>query len=866
MEVIASHTNADFDTIASMLAAKKLYPGAHLLFTGSLERDLKRALSEIDFPYPIERPREIDLDSIDRLILVDIRQSSRIGPLSRIVSKEGLDIHIYDHHPDGRGDIRGSVEVVESCGSTTTILVLIIKERGIDITPHEATILMTGIYEDTGFLTYPSTTVKDYSAASFLLQKGADLVRVAQLLRKEMTPEDVSILDEFLKSTTTYTIGGVDVLIAEGHIEGYRGDISALAHRIRDIEDGECVFVMADTGERVHVVARSTTPRIDVGRIARILGGGGHPTASSATLKGMTLVQARERLLDAIRKVISPERTAGDIMSSPPITVPADTTLEDTIEVMRRFNINAVVVTEEGEFRGVITRQVLDKAIAHGLGSARVEDFMTTEVDLVEVTRPIEEIRKRVLSFGQRLLPVVSDRGKVVGVITRTDMLRLLHEEVSGRAESSRKVRYLTKQMKELLPQWVVDILREAGRIAESLSYRAYVVGGFVRDLFLGRENLDIDIVIEGDGIVFARGLAGRLNARITTHERFKTAVLLIPDGFRIDVATARLEYYEHPGALPSIEVSSLKLDLYRRDFTINALAVALNPDRFGELIDFFGGQRDIKDRTIRVIHNLSFVEDPTRALRAVRFAEKFAFRIGGHTLNLIKNAVRFDILKGIAGSRILYELKNILEEERSKETITSLHSLGLLRLIHPGIRWDEEMESLYERTKEALSWHRLLYTDERIERWSVLFLALTDSLPERELIGLAERLTMARKKIELLRMRKDGIIALENIHSEEDIKPSHLHTLLSPLPVEIILYLMGRTDSDRVRRDISTYITRLRYIRPHLNGNDLKRLGLPEGPVIGKVLKILLHKRLDGYITTREDEERFVREGIPFM
>ena len=243
MEVITSHTNADFDTFASMLAAKKLYPEARLVFSGSLEKGLRDALPAIDLPYIYEKAKDIDLDKVERLILVDVRHPSRIGPFADVAARDGVDIHIYDHHPASDGDLKGSVEVIKPYGSSTAVLTHIIKKKKIKLSPQEATILMAGIYEDTGSLSYPSTTPKDMEAAAFLLSNGADLNVVTGFLKKELSPEEVSLLNDLLQAQTSYTIGGAEVVVTEGYLENYTGgDISVLAHKIRDIEHGTGLF------------------------------------------------------------------------------------------------------------------------------------------------------------------------------------------------------------------------------------------------------------------------------------------------------------------------------------------------------------------------------------------------------------------------------------------------------------------------------------------------------------------------------------------------------------------------------------------------------------------------------------------------
>jgi tRNA nucleotidyltransferase (CCA-adding enzyme) len=871
MEVITAHTNADFDTFASMVAAKLLYPDARLVFPGSLEKKLAKALEEIELPYTFDRAKDIELESVTLLILVDVSGAARIGRFGEIIGRAEVEVHIYDHHPPPTGDtrIRPAKSVNEPYGSTTTILTHIISKRGLDLTETEATILMAGIYEDTGSLIYPSTTTKDYEAASFLLAHGADLLKVSDMLSDELTPEEVSILNDFLHSETTYTVGGVEVVVAEAYMESYTGDIAGFAHKIRDIEGMDTLFVLVDSGDRVHMVARSRSPEVDAGAIARMLGGGGHANAASATIKDVTIIEAREALLKALTEALTPRRTAADIMSFPAITIGLEANLDKAMEHMRRYNINAMPVVKDWSVEGVITRQVADKAIYHGLGSSPVGDYMTTGCDRVAHDTSIDEIREKVVLHGQRLLPVERD-GRIAGVITRTDLMKLMREELKGVAPGE-KAPILKKLLRERLPQWLIETLRELGRTAEALGLNAYVVGGFVRDLILRRDNLDVDIVVEGaaarspDAIAFAREFAKSRDLRVRTHSRFRTAVLIFPDGFKIDVATARLEYYKKPGSLPFIEQSSLKLDLYRRDFIINTLALALNPASFGELIDFFGARRDIADKKIRVLHNLSFVEDPTRALRAVRFSEKFGFAIERHTLNLIKNSIRPDVFEHLSGARLMDELRNIMMEDDPARALERLGDLGLLKFIHNGLGWDEALGATFERAREALTWLRLTYAGggagEGVEDWLVLFLVLTGGLKEGELLKLAHRLSISgKKRSAVIASRAPALRALGRMNAGLARKNSAIYKLLKMLPTEAVIYLMAIADKESVRAALSNYIIKLRDSATLLKGGDLLRMGVKEGSDVGTVLDTLFSKRLDNELLTKADEEEFVK------
>jgi len=232
MVIIATHTNADFDTFSSMIAAKKLYPNAELVITGDMEKTLKDTLAEINLPYPIRTLKDIDLNKVIRVVLVDVKSRSRIGRLADIIDNNNVEVHIYDHHPvsdkniKDSDEIKGHYSVIKDYGSTATILTHIIKDEMFDLEPMEATLIMAGIYEDTGNLTYTTTTVKDYEAAAFLLGHGADLKKVSSFTERKPSRDEAESLSELLKSEKIYTIEGVDITIAEIDIENFSGEVS----------------------------------------------------------------------------------------------------------------------------------------------------------------------------------------------------------------------------------------------------------------------------------------------------------------------------------------------------------------------------------------------------------------------------------------------------------------------------------------------------------------------------------------------------------------------------------------------------------------------------------------------------------------
>ena len=425
------------------------------------------------------------------------------------------------------------------------------------------------------------------------------------------------------------------------------------------------------------------------------------------------------------------------------------------------------------------------------------------------------------------------------------------------------KKKSVAKLMKERLDKRIIEVLQNIGKKAEDLHYNAYLVGGIVRDIILRHETLDIDIVVEGDGIELAKQFAMDHTCKLTSHEKFGTATLIFPYNFRIDVATARLEYYKSPAALPTVELSSIKLDLYRRDFTMNTLAIRLNPTNFGELIDFFGAQKDIKEKVIRVIHNLSFVEDPTRIFRAIRFEQRFGFQIGKHTANLINNAVKMNFLDQLDGYRFFSELKLIFQEEDPVLVIKRLAEFDILRFIHPKIKFNEKMKSHLQNIKGIISWFNLLYLEEKYETWEIYFFGLIDALNKQEILKICQRLSITEKTTQkvILAIEQSDIV-LKQLTQRDAAARSKIYNLLRPISTEALLFTMAKTDKNYIKKAISLYFTQLKRTRILLTGEDIKELGIAPGKIFKRILDNLLEAKLDGRVKTKEEEINFIKEN----
>jgi len=546
VEVITTHINADFDALASLIAASKLYPGASLVFPGSQEKNLRNFfLHSTSYLFNFSKMKHIKFDRIKRLILVDTRQKNRIGKFAELVDRDDIEIHIYDHHPDSADDIAGDMEIIRKTGSTTALLTSLIREKNISISPDEATVMCLGIHEDTGSFTFSSTTVEDYEAAAWLTEQGANHNIIADMLTRELTAEQVWLLNDLTQSATKRVINGVEVVFAKVIRDEYVGDFAVLVHKFMEMENLNLVFALAQMESRIYLVARSRIKDVNVAEIAFALGGGGHPQAASATIKNRTLIQVERSLQALLRSRIDHKKRAMDMMSSPVLHISPGESVKKAADMMTRYNINVLLVLDGADvLKGYITRQVVEKAVFFGLEDLKVKEYMNIEFSAIGPDSSLQEVQELVIRNKLRILPVLDD-GKVLGVITRTDLLNILvgdpliPEFLYDSIDTSQFMRKknMSALLKERLPRKIISVLKNIGHVADMLGYNAFLVGGLVRDVFLKHENLDVDIVIEGDGIEFAHEFAEHYGARVRSHRKFGTAVLIFPDGFKVDVA-----------------------------------------------------------------------------------------------------------------------------------------------------------------------------------------------------------------------------------------------------------------------------------------------------------------------------------------
>lgn len=874
MEVILTHDHADFDAVAAMLAAHKLRPGAVPVLPPTLNRNVAEFLALYGGVLPFTGWRDFEAEMITHLTLVDTQH---------VPSLKGMDAAttyaVIDHHPQGSQQ-PGTSYHLEDIGATTTILIEQLQTRGsaggLAVNALEATLLALGIYEDTGSLTYNRTTPRDVRAAALLLQHGADLDKLRRFLSPPLNDEQRDLFEQLMPTLETRTLQGATVTVGTARVDSHIDQINSVARRIREIVDSAVLFVAVQMPHSIQIVARSNRDMLDVGAVMQAFGGGGHARAAAANIEAVPLGAVIDRLWTEVARHMRPVIRVADLMSHGVQLVSAEARLEDVIPQLRRIGHEGYPVTATGHgdtpVIGLLTRRDADRAWEHGLHGVRVRDVMQSGAVNISPDADVGLLEKRMVDTGWGQIPVVNDAGLPVGIVTRTD---LLHHWASTHPDQPPPPPRLDRsQIRAVMGEPAAALIARIAEHAQLQSESVYLVGGVVRDLLLKRPNFDIDFVVERDAIAFAESLSQALGGEISPYAPFRTAkwrlttaVLArlnvnddeLPD--HIDFATARYEFYTHPTALPTVYNSSIKLDLHRRDFTINTLAVQLSPAALeGRLLDFYGGLEDLEAGRIRVLHSLSFIDDPTRILRAVRFEQRLGFHIEARTAELIQTA--FPMLKRITGERLRNELNLLIREREPEKGLLALHERGILAAIHPAFVIDPQVEAHFKRARDPHTAWPVALPDRLALYWHIaLSVAPLDALGD-----LCERLLINKQNagslIDAATLRQQpGILR------EPATRASQVTERLDGVSETALLAVWLVAEETLIQDTIARYLTTWRHIDTQIDGNALKAMGLPPGPGYRSILKQLRTARLDGDITTEDGErslaKQLVREAL---
>jgi len=846
-EVIATHANTDFDAFASLLAARRLYPDAVVAVQGTLNRNVREFYrlhaDELD---AVDASR-LELESIRRLVVVETTSASRLGELEAVALDPEVETAVFDHHAGELPDwVKPENAVISQDGALTTTLVGVLAERELEVTPLEATLFALGIHEDTGSLTYPTATQRDADAIAWCLRHGARQNLLARFLHSPLTEEERDLLGTLTANLRTERVAGVDVLVSAASWPEHVDGISNLAHKIVDLTDCRALVLLVEMDERVFAVTRSRVPEIDAAAIARSLGGGGHREAASAIFRG-SLDEAQQVLRAGLDGAAREPVRAGLVMSKPARAVGSDETVARAMVVCQRYAQSGILVVDDGRLAGAVGREDLDKAIAHGLSHAPVKGIMSSRVVSVPADAALAEVQE-VLAGSPDGRVAVLDGEELVGVVSRSDVLRALGEQPEAEPETDGTLAAELGTLERLQPAF------EAVSAVSEPYEGVYLVGGTVRDILLGEPNFDVDIAVEGDAIELAQSVGDTLEGRVRAHRKFGTAVVLYGEDERIDVVTARTEFYDAPAALPSVEHATIREDLFRRDFTINAMAVSLKGQDFGRLVDPFGGRRDLEAKTIRVLHNLSFIDDPTRIFRAIRYESRYGFRMEDHTQRLARGTIEMGLVGDLSSARLRDELVALLEEGDAGASILRLAELGAGVAIHPHLAADDEAVRLLGRLKEL---------NERygtgVAAWRLALAALARKLPPDEVYAWLRRLKVQRRDLEQIAAAVTVGPRLVERFRGHSVEPAEVVAAADPYAPDAPLFALAIEELPA----LDEYFQRLRNVHLEVSGADLAELGLGESPEVGEILQELRRRKLNGQLDGRESELAAARELI---
>jgi tRNA nucleotidyltransferase (CCA-adding enzyme) len=924
MDLILCHTTADFDALGAAVGLARLLPGSKIVLTGGAHPPVKDFLALYRDEYPFIERRAVVPAQIRSLSIVDTQQRDRLGKAAEWLDLVYLQsIVVYDHHLGQATDIPATQIQIEPVGATTTIIAEELQRANISLTTAEATVMALGIHVDTGSLTFEMSTARDALALGWLIQQGANLAVIREYLEPGLSSQLQQLLQIALKNIQYLAVGGKTIGWVTLKTEKFVTGLSSVVAQIRSSVSELDVLLLAHefpVGEdenRVTIIGRSQIPDVNLSILFQSLGGGGHSQAASVSMRGVDVEAILAKLIEAIKTAIPQPPTARDLMSAPIRTIRPEIAIAEAQKILLRYGHSGLpIVNSTDTLVGIISRRDLDIALHHGFSHAPVKGYMTTNVRTITPDTTLPQIEALMVTYDIGRLPVLAD-GKLLGIVTRTDVLRELHQHRKietasltpsplqgdgwgdalslSLAQPLRKEKCGVKnrddlnlqQLQAKLAPKLWELLMKAAQTAAQEGWHLYLVGGAVRDLLLAETTAqslsikDIDLVVDGfhqaadvgAGVKLATALQEIYPAaRLDIHGAFQTAALLWHqdpefDSLWVDIATARTEFYPYPAANPEVEASSIRQDLYRRDFTINAMALRLTPATAPPLLDFFGGLLDLQNRQIRVLHPNSFIEDPTRIYRGVRFAVRLGFGIEAQTEAYIRYAINSGVYISTENrktpalqTRLKTELKHLLQANYWQPALELLADLGALQCIHSTLKLDPELLQqlkLLERCLQRFDKQQtLVHWQMRLES----IIAYLDS-EYRQLVG------------KNLQLPEDTIDRLENLdRSQAQIvstlsnfqRVSQVVQLLKQYDLPMLILIAVRCRGTiPIRRQIWGYLTVWANVQPILNGNDLRQLGYKPGPQYRQILDNLLAATLDGDVIDRSTAEEFVHHRM---
>ncbi len=855
--VILTHAGADLDAISSMYAAGKLYPGAFLIHPGSLDVSAKKLTNffgeMLNFIKLRELPNSIK-NNIGRIIIVDTKIYARLGEGKELLKNGNSEIIIFDHHPQSENDIKNAKIIHMDVGANTTILVNLLKRKKTVLNSFEATLLALGIYEDTGSFMFPGVTPEDFEAIAFLSIFGINMQIIRRFVSPFLSKPQVELLKSLISNVEEVSINGMRISIATATMKRYVQSLSVVTHRLREIIDSDFLFVIVRSQNGIFVMGRSNAPEYNVKEILLPIGGGGHYNAATAFVKSKSVEEIKSYLINKIQNSNYQILKAKYIMSYPVKMIDAKTGIKEALNIMVKMGFSGLPVTENNKVIGIISKRDIEKIMMLESRNRPVKQYLSPNVFVVEAEDDLRKV-ENIMATNNVGRVLVKENGEIVGIISRSDLLKayfIKNNRINTETPSNNLLLPSKEEVKNLIkatfPKDINELLHLIGEVAEQTGQRVYLVGGAVRDLFLGVKSLDFDFVLTKDATTFGKILEGKVGEKIKIYEEFNTAHLVYK-GYHLDFVTARREYYNKNSVLPIVEKASLKEDLGRRDFTINAMAISVMPGELGLIIDFYNGFSDLERKTIRTLSTISFIEDPSRLLRAIKYEVKLGFKLAPETEFLFNKAVELGVLTNKRSSRITNELIELLSADYTAQAIEKMEKRGILKIFF-------NIKHLSKAKKTAIKIANKYIKEFSSNPLYTYLLILMHNKKESVIIKKLERIDVKKKIINKILKSEKEIKKIKTILKKKDA--FELFKILRHTDKSLIAGIIALI-SNKYREEVAKTVNRAYNTRNLITGKDLKEIKLKEGKQYQEIFDEIAYLHSEGKVHSKKDAISYI-------
>ncbi|MDN5278100.1 MAG: hypothetical protein PWR01_2065 [Clostridiales bacterium] len=863
IELIAFAHDADLDSLGAARCILAANPAAQILHPVRLRQNAWELARKQDWFKTINF-RDLDFNRVSTVHLIGINLSRHNPELVDQLSRRTLRCFLYTNRKS-RLPFKSETRFSRTCSLTSHLLSLSFK-RGLNFDKEDFYLFTMAITEKTWAGLAAKVTGLDLEMLAKLRRQNLSPRKIANSVILGLREGQIGLYQSMLKNIEDIHPGNWPISLICINTSGQVQDIEPVVDAVWSDISPPIMVICLTSGKFSRVWARSSLSEIDLAEVFKDF----RPKINRNWVNfnfGSNGYQLNSKIIkDYLYRFLPPDLTAEKIMSVSPQCIDWNSTVKEAMDAMLKFNIMSLVVLKDHEFAGLITRRDLDRAVQMELLDEAIGHYLPTSAPSVGPSTPVRVLKNIMVRFNLTRLPVIKE-GKAIGIITARELLRALPDHLplppdflplaeQAVLPSPASIEDIIKRVFSLR---VFHILSKIGKTAATRNLNVFAVGGFVRDLLMESPNLDIDVVVIGDAIPFAKALSEEFNCDFKVFDRFHTARIYLED-MKIDFSSSRIEHYSDPGALPQIEFSGLSNDLFRRDFSINALALSLNPDSFLSLKDFFGGYSDLVQKKIRILHSFSFIEDPTRLFRAIRFAQRFNFSLEKDTRRAFDLAIHRGCTQKLSKKRIGSEISRCLNENRPHKMVEELFNAGLMQALSHELKDISMIPGRFRLVKGLVKRFRVI--EENIDEEAILWAGLLSAISSEQAGAILDSIGTPHSRRVLVISALKGLEEVPKKIASIDFNDNvALFHLLNDFPIEALLAMMAFSLEKHNSKKILHFIIELRGIQPEITGKDLIEIGIKPGPHMRAIFKKILELKLEGQQINKEKELEIARD-----